>query len=133
MVKPLSDQRGYTLILALLAVAVMGIAGLTVAESWHAALAREREEEFVFRIAAVRRALARYPVAHHDAPRSLEEVEAAHLIRPAMLTDPITGEGWIVVMGETPQGLGVAEVKSTSPDLMWRVTQEGSRMPYDHY
>ncbi len=93
-VPSLRRQRGYILLLLLLAVALMSIAAITVVTKLEFELKRDREEEMIHRGVQYSRAIQRYYKKFGRYPTKLEDLESANNMRflRKRYKDPITGK-----------------------------------------
>lgn len=120
---PKLNNRGFTYLLALMMVMVMGIMLGAAGQSWKTVMHREREEELLFRGTQIRNAIARWyaPRGTEQAatplrdlrdllsdPRSATPVRYLRRLYP----DPVTGKEWTVISDPNQGIIGVA---STSP------------------
>ena len=100
-------ERGYLLIVLMLAVFTLSIGFMIAVPIWQTELQREKEEELIFRggqyVEAVRLYVLKHPGRY---PSSLEElVKARHLRR--LYRDPMTARGeWNVVLNPGTGGAG---------------------------
>ncbi len=117
---PTGEQRGFTYLWLLFAMAIAGASLSALGTSWQLAAQREREAELLFRGRQIATALASYrshtPAGGPSLPNSLEElvedrrsgVPLRHLRR--LYTDPFTGQAdWVLITaGEgSPRIVGV--------------------------
>lgn len=118
------NRKGFTYLMAMMIVMVMGIMLSAVGQSWKTIMQREREEELIFRGSQIKDAITRWynprpGTGQHVAtplrdlkdllqdPRTLTTVR--YLRR--LYTDPITGKEWSVI---TDPSKGISGVASTS-------------------
>jgi type II secretory pathway pseudopilin PulG len=119
--RPLND-RGFTYLMALMIIMVMGIMLGMVGQSWKTIMQREREQELIFRGTQIMEAIGRWrkpkPGGHVVTPlRDLKDLlqdprtltTTRYLRR--LYTDPMTGKEWKVI---TDPNLGITGVASTS-------------------
>lgn len=117
------NRKGFTYLLALVMVMVMGIMLSAVGQSWKTIMQREREEELIFRGRQYKDAITRWynprPGEHQATPlRDLKDLlqdprtltTVRYLRR--LYTDPMTGKEWTVI---TDPNKGISGVASTSP------------------
>jgi len=107
--------------LLLIAILVMGIATMGVAELWQTQVKREKEEELLFRLTQFRVAIARYRAAHNGYPRELKDLledrstfSTRRYLR-RIYKDPITGkDDWQLTKVVDRAGVvsGISDVKS---------------------
>jgi type II secretory pathway pseudopilin PulG len=107
--------------LLLIAILVMGVATMGVAELWRTQVKREKEEELLFRLNQFRVAIALYRTAHNGYPRELKDLledRAQFSIRRYLrriYKDPITGkDDWQLTLVVDRAGVvsGISDVKS---------------------
>jgi type II secretory pathway pseudopilin PulG len=124
--RSLRNQRGATLMVVLVMVAVMGlVAGLT-GTTWTTIMQRAKEEELLFRGDQYRRAIESYYQARHGAapgalptkledllkdPRALQSVR--HLRR--LYADPMTGDDWLLIKDAGGRIRGVKSASNLEP------------------
>ena len=117
----LSSEKGFTLLIALLIVMIMGIMLGMMGESWSMIMRRDREEELLFRGKQIRDAIVRYTTVPGQSVtavadlRSLYEADPRFLERKRYLRknylDPITGKEWKLIKDP---GKGISGVMSSS-------------------
>ena len=92
--EPAARQRGFTMVLLLALIVVMGIMLATARPPLKALVQRENEEELIFRGEAIARALKAYQAKFNKYPTDLDEVMK---VRPSLLRkkyrDPMTPDG----------------------------------------
>jgi type II secretory pathway pseudopilin PulG len=103
-----SNQRGFTMALALALAVVMGIMLMKIAPRVDAEVQRENEEELIFRGEAIASALRVYSAKMHRYPKDLDEIMK---VRPRILrqkyTDPMTPDGeWVPITQVQPGATG---------------------------
>ena len=118
------NNKGFTYLIALMLIMIMGIMLGMVGQSWKTIVKREKEEELIFRGCQIRDAITRWytprPGQHQPTPlrdlkdllqdpRSLTNVR--YLRR--MYTDPMTGKEWAII---NDPNKGIQGVASTSGD-----------------
>lgn len=119
---------GYTYLLVLLAVMLMGIMQGIVGQSWKSIMQREREEELLFRGMQIQDAIGRW---HQPSPGARQHVatplnDLKDLLQdprtPAkvrylrkLYRDPITNQDWAVIR---EPARGIVGVTSTSTDAV---------------
>jgi type II secretory pathway pseudopilin PulG len=126
----LLNDKGFTYLMALMIIMIMGIMLGVVGQSWSTIMQREREEELIFRGTQIMEAIGRWrkpqPGGHVVTPlRDLKDL----LQDPRTLTttrylrrlyiDPMTGKEWTVI---NDPNLGITGVASTSPDKPLKVS-----------
>lgn len=95
----MNKEKGYTLIILMVAIAVMSIGLLVVIPVWETQIRRENEEELIFRgkqyVEAIRLFQIKYPGRF---PKSLDELLEEKCIRK-LYSDPMTKEGsWNIIL-----------------------------------
>jgi type II secretory pathway pseudopilin PulG len=123
---PLKSSDGFTYLMALVIVVIMGIMLGGIGQSWQRVMKREREEELLFRGSQIRDAIARWnkprPGQHVATPlkdmqhllsdpRSLSNVR--YLRR--LYTDPVTGKEWVLITNPVKGIIGVASSSEEAP------------------
>jgi type II secretory pathway pseudopilin PulG len=116
------QERGFTLLAVLAAVAILGAVGATFVQYWSESVRREREREWhrigSLYVAAIERYYEASPVPERSYPRALEDLLAdprfvgtrRHL--RALYGDPVSGgAAWAVVPASDG---GIMGVRSTS-------------------
>jgi len=107
--------------LLLIAILVMGVASMGVAELWRTQVKREKEEELLFRLTQFRVAIAQYRAAHNAYPRELKDLledRAQFSVRRYLrriYKDPFTGkDDWRLSLVIDKAGVvsGISDVKS---------------------
>lgn len=122
------NRKGFTYLMALMMVMVMGIMLSAVGQSWKTIMQREREEELIFRGRQYKDAITRWytprqGTGQHVAtplrdlkdllqdPRTLTTVR--YLRR--LYTDPMTGKEWSVISDPSKGISGVASTSQAKP------------------
>ena len=119
-------QKGYTYLVVLFAVAIMGATLALTGTVWHTELRREKEAELLYVGGEFRRAIKLYFQAGGQYPKKLEDLlkdprqpATVRYLRKIYL-DPITGKNdWGVVLGPNN---GIIAVYSLSKDLPLKTT-----------
>ena len=120
-----SGERGFTYLMALFIVALMGAGYASVGEMWHTAAVREREAELLYVGNQYRRAIERYYLGGpRRYPRTLEELvkdprsPTTRRSLRKLYPDPLTGSAeWGLV--KAPDG-GIMGVHSKSEEAPLR-------------
>lgn len=120
----LHDQRGWTYLLLLLALALGAAMLAALGQAWQTLAQRDLEAELLFRGGAIAQALADWrdasPPGQPQAPHSLEELlldqrggsDAARPLLRRLYTDPFTGQAdWVL---QRDAGGGIEAVRSSS-------------------
>jgi type II secretory pathway pseudopilin PulG len=118
LVKTLRSSAGFTYILALMIVIIMGIMLAAVGQSWKTVRDREREEEFLFRGMQYKDAITRWykqpgatgqrqRPALNDLRDLLEDPNMPSTVRylRTLYPDPLTGEDWVPIKGGATGGI----------------------------
>lgn len=113
-------QHGFTYLLVLLLIGLMGMGLAAVGTLWRTEAQREREAELLFIGMQYRQAIQRYYELDPDQPRMPPSIDA--LIEDTRRTEPVRhlrrawrdpfGGAWRLI--ETEEGRGIAGVASTS-------------------
>lgn len=95
----MNKGKGYTLIILMVAIAVLSIGLLVAIPVWETQIRREKEEELIFRgkqyVEAIRLFQIKYPGRF---PKSLDELLKEKCIRK-LYSDPMTNEGsWNIIL-----------------------------------
>jgi type II secretory pathway pseudopilin PulG len=113
---PLRSAAGFTYIMALVIVVIMGIMLAAAGQSWRMLMDREREEELLFRGSQYKDAITSWykPRPGSRPPPPLADLKEL-LKDPHVLTntrylrnlykDPMTGEDWVTIRGGTTGGI----------------------------
>ena len=124
--RPAAAQRGFTYLVMLLAVALIGIGLVATSEVWSQSRQREKERELLFIGNQFRQAIALYywrtPGGAHQYPKDLEALledkrwPVTQRYLRKVYRDPMTGtQDWGVV--EAPGGAGIMGVYSKSESV----------------
>ncbi|MFZ3209677.1 MAG: type II secretion system protein [Geobacteraceae bacterium] len=123
---PLKSSDGFTYLMALVIVVIMGIMLGGIGQSWQRVMKREREEELLFRGNQIRDAIARWnkprPGQHQATP--LKDME--HLLSDPrsmtnvrylrrLYTDPLTNKEWVLITDPIKGIIGVASSSEEAP------------------
>jgi type II secretory pathway pseudopilin PulG len=100
-----SDDRGYAMVLALVAIAVLGVWTSALLPTWRQQDAREKEAELAFRGEQYARAVTLYTRARRTPPPDVDALINFHYLRKKW-KDPITGEDFVAVAGSNQPGVG---------------------------
>lgn len=137
----LTDQRGISLLLILIMVAVVGLSAAVAGSTWQTIMQRSREAELLFRGDQYRRAIESYFKAAHGGqlgryPMALEQLlrdprfpGSKRHIRQLYL-DPLTGEEFEVVRNPLAGG-GIKGVRSRSTKQPFK--QDGFAAEYETF
>jgi type II secretory pathway pseudopilin PulG len=121
-----TSDRGFTYIVVLMMIIIMGIMLGVAGQSWQTIMQREREEELLFRGQQIKAAIERWHTkppgqvqtnpALNDLKDLLKSPYSLQTVRylRRLYTDPITGKEWNVVK-EVP-GRGIVGVFSSSDE-----------------
>ena len=124
---PLGSNRGFTYVVVLMMVLIVGIMLGAAGQVWTTVMKREREAELLFRGGQIRDAIAQWytpskqggPPPHPIAdlkdllqnPYSLQKIR--YLRR--LYQDPITGEDWVIIKDPAKGIIGVASSSEETP------------------
>ena len=105
------------------AILIIGVATAGVAELWTTQIKREKEQELLFRLGEIRRAIVRYRADHNKLPKELKDLlddrtqlQTRRYLR-RLYTDPMTGKAdWSLKLVVDRAGVvsGIEDVHSTS-------------------
>ena len=119
----LRSPRGIVYPMLLGAILIIGIATAGVAELWTTQIKREKEQELLFRLGEIRRAIVRYRADHNKLPKELKDLlddrtqlQTRRYLR-RLYTDPMTGKAdWSLKLVVDRAGVvsGIEDVHSTS-------------------
>jgi type II secretory pathway pseudopilin PulG len=120
------NRNGFTYMLALILVMIMGIMLGAIGQTWQTVMKREREEELLFRGNQIREAIGRwYTPRPGQAPATplndlkylLEDNRSLTPIRylRRMYIDPITGKDWDIIRDPVRGIVGVASKSQEKP------------------
>lgn len=123
---PLKSSEGFTYLVALVIVVIMGVMLGGIGQTWQRVMKREREEELLFRGNQIRNAIVRWnkprPGQHVATPlRDLQHL----LSDPRSLTnvrylrrlyiDPLTNKEWLLITDPVKGIIGVASSSEEAP------------------
>ena len=119
----LRSPRGIVYPMLLGAILIIGVATAGVAELWTTQIKREKEQELLFRLGEIRRAIVRYRADHNKLPKELKDLlddrtqlQTRRYLR-RLYTDPMTGKAdWSLKLVVDRAGVvsGIEDVHSTS-------------------
>ena len=119
----LQSPRGIVYPMLLGAILIIGVATAGVAELWTTQIKREKEQELLFRLGEIRRAIVRYRADHNRLPKELKDLlddrtqlQTRRYLR-RLYTDPMTGKAdWSLKLVVDRAGVvsGIEDVHSTS-------------------
>jgi len=119
----LQSPRGIVYPMLLGAILIIGVATAGVAELWTTQIKREKEQELLFRLGEIRRAIVRYRADHNKLPKELKDLlddrtqlQTRRYLR-RLYTDPMTGKAdWSLKLVVDRAGVvsGIEDVHSTS-------------------
>jgi type II secretory pathway pseudopilin PulG len=105
------------------AILIIGVATTGVAQLWTTQIKREKEQELLFRLGEIRRAIVRYRADHNKLPKELKDLlddrtqlQTRRYLR-RLYTDPMTGKAdWSLKLVVDRAGVvsGIEDVHSTS-------------------
>jgi len=119
-----ADQRGFTLMLVLVAVVIIGLTAGIAGSSWQTIMQRAKEKELLFRGDQIRRGIASFYNVQHGGARQMLPSELDNLLKDPrfpgvkrhlrkLWKDPMTGKDWELIKDKT-QGGRIKGVRSTS-------------------
>ena len=114
-------EAGFTFVMAIISVVILGIATATIITLSSTTIKREKEEELIYRLDKVRTALKEYKSKMKRYPSHLEELLVNKYIRNSYLIDPITNKDWEPVMAALSEGYGIKDVHSSSDEISMKV------------
>lgn len=120
------NRNGFTYLMALMLIMIMGIMLSMVGQSWKITIQREREEELIFRGCQIRDAITRWytPRPGQQAATPLRELKdlledprTASKVRylRKLYLDPVTGKEWTVISDPNRGIIGVASTSQAKP------------------
>jgi len=115
------NQQGFTYILALMIMVIMGIMLGIVGQSWKTILQRDREEELLFRGTQIKQAIETWYKKRKTPLRDLKDLvldpnsltKVRYLRR--LYTDPMTNKEWTVISDPNKGITGVASTSTLKP------------------
>jgi len=123
-------SRGLVYPILLLGILILGIASAGVAQVWSTQVKREKEAELLFRLGAIRQAIARYRTDHNRLPKELKDLledrsqlVIRHYLR-RIYPDPMTGKpDWKLDLLADRAGVvaGIQDVHSQSKEKPLKV------------
>ncbi len=123
---PVTSNRGFTFIVVLTTIIIMGIMLGAAGQSWQMTMQREREVELLFRGMQIKAAIERWnkQLPGQPPPRPLNELkdllkdpnslQTVRYLR-RLYTDPITGKEWKVVKDPVKGVIGVCSTSEDTP------------------
>lgn len=119
----LSHQQGFTFLMAMFFVALVGISLMTIGQQWSVTMKRDREAELLFRGNRIKEAIERYAadfevqkgIRTNRFPRALKDLVKKDPKRylQAIYKDPMTGEDFVLIK----QGAEIKGVRSASKEV----------------
>ena len=119
----LQSPRGIVYPMLLGAILIIGVATTGVAQLWTTQIKREKEQELLFRLGEIRRAIVRYRADHSKLPKELKDLlddrtqlQTRRYLR-RLYTDPMTGKAdWSLKLVVDRAGVvsGIEDIHSTS-------------------
>lgn len=121
--RPRLNNGGFTYLMALMTIMIMGIMLGAAGQSWKTMMQREREEELLFRGTQIKNAITRWYTPQGKQPPATPLRDLKDLLRDPRSTttlrylrrlysDPITGKEWTVI---SDANKGIIGVVSSSP------------------
>ncbi|HEX9078486.1 MAG TPA: type II secretion system protein [Desulfuromonadaceae bacterium] len=125
----MNNCKGFTYLIALMLVMVMGIMLGIIGQSWRIVMQREREAELLFRGSQIKDAITRWYTPRPGQPAAMPLRDLNDLLRDPrsastvrylrrLYNDPITGKEWSVI---SDPSRGISGVASTSQDKPLKV------------
>ena len=120
------NNNGFTYLMALILIVIMGIMLGAIGQSWQTIMKREREAELLFRGNQLKEAITKWytpgpgrpPVSPlNDLKSLLEDPRTVDKIRylRRLYADPITGKEWVLIQGTDKRILGVRSESQDKP------------------
>ncbi len=124
--KPRLNNGGFTYLLALMIVVIMGIMLGAAGQSWKTIVQREREEELLFRGSQIKNAITRWYTPQGKQPAATPLRDLRDLLRDPrsatplrylrrLYSDPITGKEWTIISDANKGIIGVASSSPLAP------------------
>jgi type II secretory pathway pseudopilin PulG len=121
--RPRLNNGGFTYLMALMIIMIMGIMLGAAGQSWKTMMQREREEELLFRGTQIKNAITRWYTPRGGQPPATPLRDLKDLLRDPrstttfrylrrLYTDPITGKEWTII---SDANKGIIGVVSSSP------------------
>jgi type II secretory pathway pseudopilin PulG len=133
--------RGVIYPVLLISILVIGVATAGVAQLWSTQVGREKEEELLFRLGEIRRAIVRYRADHNRLPKELKDLledrtqlQTRRYLR-RIYTDPMTGKpDWKPDLLADRTGIvtGIQDVHSRAEGKPLKVFG-GKQVPYKEW
>lgn len=120
------NNGGFTYLLALTMVVIMGVMLGAAGQSWMTIAQREREEELLFRGTQIKNAITRWYTPRGKQPPATPLRDLRDLLRDPRSTtpfrylrqlygDPITGKEWTIISDASKGIIGVASSSTLTP------------------
>lgn len=131
--KQLLNKNGFTYLMALILISIMGIMLGAIGQSWQIIMKREREAELLFRGSQIKDAITAWNTPGKSVGQPQQVVtqltDLKHLLEDPrtvdkkrylrrLYTDPMTGKDWVIIRDPIKGIIGVA---SSSPDKPLKV------------
>ncbi|MGB0911776.1 MAG: type II secretion system protein, partial [Nitrospirales bacterium] len=119
--KPTNDQRGFTYVMVMFFIVMMGISLMAIGQEWSVTMKRDREAELLFRGTRIQKAIERYATDYqvqkstrpNQYPLALKDLtKKPKRFLQAVYKDPITGKDFELIK----TGGQIRGVRSTSQD-----------------
>ncbi|MFH1824445.1 MAG: type II secretion system protein [Candidatus Firestonebacteria bacterium] len=117
----LKNQKGFTFILCIISVVILGITTTSIIALISTTIKREKEEELLYRLDKIRTALKEYRRKTNRYPSHLEELLINKYIRNCYLIDPITNKEWENVYATLQEGYGIKDVHSSREEIAMKL------------
>lgn len=123
---PRLNNGGFTYLMALMTIMLMGIMLAAAGQSWKTIVQREREEELLFRGTQIKNAITRWYTPRGKQPPATPLRELKDLLRDPrtatpmrylrrLYTDPVTGKEWMIISDANKGIIGVASTSTLTP------------------
>lgn len=119
------NNSGFTYLMALMIIMIMGIMMAAVGQSWQTILQREREEELLYRGAQIKSAITRwYKVPAGQQPTPLRDLKdllkdprstTTRRYLRRLYNDPMTGKDWNLIQDPNRGIRGVTSTSTLAP------------------
>lgn len=124
--RPRLNNRGFTYLLALMTIMIMGIMLGAAGQAWKTIAQREREEELLFRGTQIRNAITRWYTPRGKQPPATPLRDLKDLLRDPRSTttlrylrrlysDPVTGREWTIISDANKGITGVVSSSTLTP------------------
>jgi type II secretory pathway pseudopilin PulG len=121
----LKNRNGFTYLMALILIVIMGIMLGAIGQTWQTVMKRERETELLFRGSQIKDAITKWHTPGKDKPPTplndlkylLEDPRTVDKVRylRRMYTDPVTGKDWEIIRDSVRGIIGVRSSSQEAP------------------